>query len=239
MKPDLFLSVIIPVYNEETRLFHLDEVINFFNQFSFKWELVVVNDGSTDLTFETLQKWREKHDFKIISYSKNRGKGYAIKQGMIEAKGQYRLFMDIDLSTPLEEFYKFFPWLEKYDILIGTRKNQVGEIIQPQPKLREMLGKGFTWLSQLLLNVRVSDFTCGFKIFSARAADEIFPRLKIERWGFDSEILFLAKKYGFSLKEIGVRWRNDPQTKVNLKKDVWRSLVDLIKIRLNNWRRLY
>lgn len=236
---ELFLSIIIPVYNEEKRICHLEEVFTFFRNLPFSWELIVVNDGSQDRTLEALQAWRDNKNFRIISYGQNRGKGYAIKQGMLQAEGQYRLFMDIDLSTPLEEFNKFMPWLGTADIIIGTRKSQIGQIIEHQPKLREILGKGFTKLSQVWLRVKVSDFTCGFKCFSCEAAQIIFPRLKIERWGFDSEILFLAKKFGLSVKEVGVRWRNDPHTKVNLKRDIWRSLCDLIQIRLNDWQGKY
>jgi glycosyltransferase involved in cell wall biosynthesis len=237
--PPPFLSIIIPVYNEEKRIRNLDQVLAFFDQFSFSWEVVVVNDGSRDSTLDQLQNWSMREEIKIVSYGRNRGKGYAIKQGMLAAKGEHRLFMDIDLSTPLEEFHLFFPLLGKYDVIIGTRKGQVGQIIEHQPWLREKLGKGFTWLSRFMLNVQVSDFTCGFKCFNQRAANIIFPRLTIERWGFDAEILYLTKKFGLTVKEVGVRWRNDPHTKVNLKRDVWRSFVDLIQIRYNDLRKIY
>lgn len=234
-----YLSIIIPVFNEEKRLHSLDKIFSFFQQFFFPWELIVVDDGSTDRTLSRLEAWKGKEEVKIISYRPNRGKGYAIKQGMLQARGQYRLFMDIDLSTPLEEFYLFQPYLGQYDVLIGTRKRRRGQIIIHQPWLRESLGRGFTWLSRAILCVQVSDFTCGFKIFTDRAAQVVFPRLRIERWGFDAEILFLAKKFGLSIYEIGVKWLNDPLTKVNLKKDIWRSLRDLIQIRLNDWLGLY
>ncbi len=234
-----FLSIIIPVYNEEKRINNLDKVLDFYDHFSFSWEVVVVNDGSRDSTLDRLQKWALREEIKILSYDRNRGKGYAIKHGMMKAKGEHRLFMDIDLSTPLEEFHLFFPLLGKYDVIIGTRKSQVGQIIEHQPWLREMLGKGFTWLSIFVLNVKVSDFTCGFKCFTKRAANIIFPRLTIERWGFDAEILYLTKKFGLTVKEVGVRWRNDSHTKVNLKRDIWRSFVDLIQVRYNDLRKIY
>jgi len=237
--PAPFLSIIIPVYNEEKRIRNLDKVLAFFGQFSLPWEVVIVNDGSRDTTLDQLQNWSMRKEIKIVSYDRNRGKGYAIKQGMLAAKGEHRLFMDIDLSTPLEEFHLFLPLLGKYDVIIGTRKSQVGQIIEHQPWLREKLGKGFTWLSRFILNVQVSDFTCGFKCFTRRAANIIFPRLTIERWGFDAEILYLTKKFGLTIKEVGVRWRNDPHTKVNLKRDVWRSFVDLIQIRYNDFRKIY
>ncbi|MGQ9471694.1 MAG: dolichyl-phosphate beta-glucosyltransferase [Candidatus Aminicenantales bacterium] len=234
-----FLSIIIPVFNEEKRLYHLDEVFAFFGKFPFSWEVVVVNDGSRDGTFEELKKWQARPELEIISYDRNRGKGYAIKQGMMQAKGKHRLFMDIDLSTPLAEFHRFYPWLGRADVIIATRKSEAGQVIEHQTWLRETLGKGFTLLSRLILNVKVSDFTCGFKCFSERAAKAIFPRLTIERWGFDAEILFLARKLRFSLQEVGIRWRNDPHSKVNLKRDVIGSLADLIKVRLNDWCGFY
>ncbi len=233
------LSIVIPVFNEERRLGSLDKVLAFFRQFSFPWELIIVDDGSVDSTLAILDLWKKWEEVRILTYQPNRGKGYAIKQGMLQARGKYRLFMDIDLSTPLEEFYLFQPFLGQYDVLIGTRKRGRGQIIKPQPWLRESLGRGFTWLTRTILRVEVSDFTCGFKIFSDSAAQFIFPRLRIERWGFDAEVLYLAKKFGFSVHEIGVRWRNDPLTKVNLKKDIWRSFKDLIQIRINDWRGLY
>lgn len=234
-----YLSIIVPVFNEENRLHSLDKVVTFFQPFPFQWELIVVDDGSTDSTLAKLEPWAAREEVTIIAYKPNRGKGYAIKQGMLQAKGQYRLFMDIDLSTPLEEFYHFQPFLGQYDILIGTRKRSQGQIIEHQPWLRESLGRGFTWLSRMILQVQASDFTCGFKIFTDSAAKIIFPRLRIDRWGFDAEIIYLAKKFGLSVHEIGVRWRNDPLTKVNLKKDIWRSFRDLIQVRLNDWRGLY
>ncbi len=234
-----YLSIVIPVYNESERIHHLDEVFTFFSSFSFPWEIIVVNDGSQDNTLELLNNWTCGKEFKLISYLQNKGKGYAIKQGMLQARGQFRLFMDIDLSTPLDEFYRFLPLFSHYDIIIGTRKDRVGQILEHQPKFREWLGKGFTLLSRLALQVKVTDFTCGFKCFSSRAAENIFPRLTINRWGFDAEILFLAKELGYSIKEIGVRWRNDPHTKVRLFRDVLRSFHDLIHIRLNKIRGNY
>jgi len=158
---------------------------------------------------------------------------------MSQAAGEFRIFMDIDLSTPLEEFRQFQPFLRSHDIVIGTRKNIEGKILEHQPWMREALGKGFTFLSQIMLQVWLSDFTCGFKCFSAKAATRIFPRLTIDRWGFDSEILFLAKKFGFPVKEVAVRWMNDRLTRVKFPQDILRSFSDLWTIRLNDWRGVY
>jgi dolichyl-phosphate beta-glucosyltransferase len=225
------LSVIVPVYNETRRLYHLDQIFDFFKKEKEEIEIIIVNDGSTDKTLSELKKYQKKNRLEIVSYSRNRGKGFAIKTGMLAAGGQYRLFMDLDLSTPLDQWSKFQPHLKEADILIGSRKTKGAELLARQPWWRETLGKGFTLLSQLALNVWASDFTCGFKCFSEKAAIKIFSQATIERWGFDSEVLFLAKKYRLSVKEIPVAWKNDMQTKVKFPQDLVRSLSDLLAIR--------
>lgn len=229
-----YISLIIPVYNESKRLFHVDEINNFLKKQKFSSELIIVNDGSTDNTLEELIKLQDNVNFNLISYHQNYGKGYAVKTGMMKAKGQYQLFTDIDLSTPLTELEKFIPLLPRYDVIIGTRKNPQAKIIIRQPLLRETLGKCFTLLSQFVLGVRVSDFTCGFKCFSAKAAKEIFPYQNIKRWGFDSEILFIAQKRRLKIKEIPVVWKNDISTKVRFPQDLIKSLTELFTIRLYN-----
>ncbi len=233
MKP-FRLSVIIPVYNEENRINNLPKVDKYFRERIGKYELIVIDDGSTDKTLDFLNKFKSDIDFKILTYPVNRGKGYAVKTGMLHASGDYRLFLDIDLSTSPEEFEKFESFLNDADILIGTRKSNKRSLIKRQPFLREFMGKGFTLLSKLILNVKTTDFTCGFKIFSANAADQIFSKVTIERWGFDSEALFLAKKLHFKVMEISVDWKNDPRTRVRFPQDVIRSFLDLLKIISNN-----
>jgi dolichyl-phosphate beta-glucosyltransferase len=239
MGRDIFLSVVIPVFNESERIYHLDEVRTFFGSCDFPFEVIVVDDGSRDDTLQKLGPWQSREGVKVFSYPQNRGKGYAIRTGMGAAAGEFRLFMDIDLSTPLDEFRRFEPFLRSHDIIIGTRKNVEGNILEHQPWLRETLGKGFTFLSQVMLQVWLSDFTCGFKCFSAKAAARIFPRLTIDRWGFDSEILFLARKFGFSVAEVPVRWKNDRLTRVKFPQDILRSFRDLLTIRLNDRRGAY
>lgn len=229
-----FLSIIIPVFNEILRIDNLYEVISFLKKFKFDSEIIVINDGSTDFTLKKLQKMNNKNNFLIISYQDNKGKGYAIKKGMLSARGEYRLFMDIDLSTPLVELDKFIPYFSKNDVLIGTRKDSKAKLLIRQAKIRESLGKCFTWISKTTLGVKVSDFTCGFKIFSEKSALAIFNKAKINRWGFDAEIIFLSQKMGFNLKEISVVWKNDQRTKVNLLRDIASSLIELVMIRINN-----
>lgn len=235
----VFLSVVVPVFNEANRIHNLREIIHFLSRQDFSSEMIVVDDGSTDNTLEKLHDIRGDYLFEIISYPENKGKGYAIKMGMLRARGKFRLFLDIDLSTPIDEMEKFIPFLVDHDIVIGTRKNAAANLIKRQPIIRETLGKGFTLLSKLFLRVNISDFTCGFKCFSRRAAEAIFPRLTINRWGFDAEILFLSQKYYFRVKEVSVRWKNDRQTKVRIPLDIIRSLADLVTIRLNNIKGKY
>lgn len=234
-----YLSVIIPVYNESARIQNLPTIIKYLDSKKFSSEIIVVNDGSRDDTVEKLKKMKRQNKFKILSYKKNKGKGYAIKTGMLIAKGKYHLFTDIDLSTPMAEFNNFIPYLENYDLVIGSRKMKGAKLIEHQPIIRETLGKCFTFLSQIILNTHVSDFTCGFKCFSKKASSEIFKSLTIDRWGFDSEILFLATKKKLPIKEVSVRWSNDPNTKVKFPQDIIRSLSDLIRIRINDFHKMY
>ncbi|MDP3973559.1 MAG: glycosyltransferase family 2 protein [Candidatus Daviesbacteria bacterium] len=238
-----FLSIIIPFYNEGGRIANLSLLFHYLRQKKFSTEVILVNDGSTDESLKLIRKILKQlpphHFFELISYQMNKGKGFAIKTGMLKAKGDYRLFTDIDFSTPIEEFDNYLPHLKKFDILIGSRKKRGAKLLMHQPKIREKLGKGFTKLSQIFLGLNLLDFTCGFKCFSKKAAEEIFRRQRIDRWGFDSEILFIGKKRGFNIKEMPVTWRDDSNTKVKLPHDIITSLYDLLRIRLNNFKKYY
>ncbi len=236
---DTFISVVIPVYNEEKRINNLTTIISYLKKQKYKSEVIVVNDGSTDKTYKLLKLLKLKLNFKLFSYNKNLGKGYAIKTGMLNSRGKYRLFLDIDLSTPIEEVDKMLPHLKKNDIVIGSRKMESSNLIVRQPYAREFLGKIFTLLSQIILQMGITDFTCGFKCFSRESAEQIFPRQRINRWGFDSEILYLAKKGKYSIKEIPITWKDDKRTKVKFPQDILSSLGELLKIRLNSYRDLY
>lgn len=234
-----FLSIIIPLYNEQERLNKLAKVYKFLNCQKFDYEVILINDGSTDNTLKTVNKLTDKFEFILETYEKNRGKGFAIKKGIMAAKGRYLLFTDIDLSTPLEEFNKFLPFLKTKNIIIGSRKTKGSALRKRQGLLRENLGRGFTFLSRVILNLDISDFTCGFKCLPKTAAKKIFSRQRIEGWGFDPEILFLAKKFGYGIIEIPVIWSNDPKTKVKFPQDIIRSLLDLYRIRYNLSQKVY
>lgn len=241
MKP--YLSIIIPVYNEEKRIENLIDIFQYLKGKKYTSEILLINDGSKDKTLRKLkiieQKYKKNYPFKLISYQNNEGKGAAIRKGMLASSGKFRLFLDVDLSTPIEELGKFEKNWTKFDILIATRKSTRANIIKRQPFLREILGKCFTTLSQIVLGVKVSDFTCGFKCFSEKAALEIFSRQRIKRWGFDSEVLFIAELRGFKIKEIPVEWRDDTNTKVKFPQDIIKSLMDLYKIRYYYFKKRY
>jgi dolichyl-phosphate beta-glucosyltransferase len=241
LKEEIYLSIVVPVYNEENRVEKCISALNaYLSSKNFSSEVIFVDDGSKDKTIDRIKSLTPSFKYQIVSYPANRGKGYAVKLGMQTAAGSYRLFIDADMSTPIEELDKFLPMLdEAKHVLIGTRKSKGARVLKRQPFWRQKLGEVFTLLSNVLVVANVTDFTCGFKIFSATAADTIFRRQRIDRWGFDTEIVFLAAKFGYKIYEVPVVWTNDSATKVNLWKDVGRSLTDLIRIRTNDLRGLY
>jgi glycosyltransferase involved in cell wall biosynthesis len=235
------LSIVIPVYNEEKRLNKTFKALSGgfnFNEIQLE-RVIFIDDGSTDNTVEKIRRQKEELENKlgarvdVYSYLSNNGKGYAIKTGMLISDSDYTLFFDADISTPLTEFKKFLPFIkESTPIIIGTRKNGESTVIIPQSLYRQMLGRGFTYLSNLILNTWVTDFTCGFKVFSREARNAIFSQSVINGWGFDAEALFLAKKFGFGVVERAVIWQDDKQSKVNLLKDLPQSLLELFKTRI-------
>ena len=238
-KTQPFLSIIIPVYNEEKRLNNLILITEYLKKIKYKYEIIVVNDGSEDKTKKLLDLHKRKHKLKILTLPLNKGKGAAIRFGMLSAKGKYRLFLDIDLSTPIEEFDKFLPQLKEYPIIIGSRKMKASNVLIRQPFIREILGKFFTYLSQNVLQMKVTDFTCGFKCFSQEAAEDIFSLQTIDRWSFDSEILYIGKIKKYKIKEIPISWADDARTKVKFPGDILNSLKELSRIRTNSIRGKY
>lgn len=234
------ISLVIPIYNESNRLSNtLKALTSPWLSTGLKLEKIIfVNDGSTDNTRKHIianKKALEKMlncDVELIAYKNNKGKGFAVRTGMLASNSKYTLFMDADMSTPLTEIKKLVPFMNiGLDVIIGTRKNGKSTVVKHQPLYRELLGKGFTLLSQLILNTWVTDFTCGFKVFSKKANLDIFGKARIERWGYDSELMFIANKLGYKIKEVPVVWSNDERTKVNLFKALPQSLLELFTIR--------
>ncbi len=224
------------MYNEAQRLDEgLDEIRAYMDARDFTCEVILVNDGSTDDTMSIVRKHTEGDSrFNIVSYVENRGKGHAVKKGMLKAHGEVRLFTDIDMSVPINRADDFLAKIEEgNDVVIGTRKSTRSNVIIHQPKYRELLGDVYRRFVRLVFAPAVTDFTCGFKAFSAKAAQEIFPKSLINRWSFDTELLFLASRWKMSLFEIPVTWTNSPATKVNLVFDIARSAYELFMIRWN------
>jgi dolichyl-phosphate beta-glucosyltransferase len=236
----MLFSIVIPVYNEEKRIpEHIKQIMNFFENQNNLSEIIFVNDGSKDKTLQILEEYKNDFNFTIVSYSENKGKGYAVKQGVLASKGDWVVFFDIDLATPLEEFDHFLSFLNNDDeVVVGSRRLQTSEIKKSESFLRVFLGHGFTKLSNVLVP-NIVDFTCGFKCFSRKAAQSIFSRAKICRWGFDTELLYIAMLHGIKIRQMSVVWSHDSQSKVKVGKAIASSLKELVEIKLNQLRGFY
>jgi len=231
--PKPFLSVIIPAYNESKRLpLTLIDIDKHLDEQEYSYEIVVVNDGSTDDTAEIVRRFIPLiNNLRLIDNEGNHGKGAVVRQGMLEAKGLWRLFMDADNSTSVVEFNKMIPYFKSgYDVVIGSRAVKGSRMMPPQPMYKRIPGKMGNLIIQLLLTRGIWDTQCGFKCFSEEAAERVFSLTKITRWGFDAESLALAKALGYKIKEMPVFWVNDIRTHVKFK-DYLQVLWETVKIR--------
>lgn len=229
-----YLSVIIPAYNEARRLVSsLERVVTYLDSQPFSSEVLVVDDGSSDETALVARNYAGRHaTVRILRYATNRGKGYAVRVGMMEANGHLLLLCDADLSTPIEEVEKLAAFLEEgYDVVIGSRALPESELRIHQPWLRERLGRTFNLVVRLLGVRGFADTQCGFKLFTRRAARDVFPRLRTNRWAFDVEALLVALKMNYRIQEVPVVWVNAPGTKVNVLRDAARTGWDLLRMR--------
>jgi glycosyltransferase involved in cell wall biosynthesis len=237
----MFFSIIIPVYNEEERIpENIGEIFGFFNRAKGRQaEIIFVNDGSTDKTQKVLEAFKEKYGFKIVSYGENRGKGYAVKRGAEIASGDWLIFFDIDLATPLSEFDNLLKFMnEEDDVIIGSRQLEKSRIEKRESKIREFLGKGFTKISNIFVP-GITDFTCGFKCFSKKAAKEIFPVARIDRWGFDAELLYIAKLRGLKIRQMPVVWKHSENSRVKVVSAVFTSFWELVRMKINQLKGAY
>lgn len=237
-----YLSVIVPAYNEEKRLPDtLFDIDNYLSKQNYNYEIIVVSDGSTDKTVEVVKNLMAAiKNLIILDYKENQGKGYVVRQGMLEAKGEYRLFADADNSTSIDQVEKMWPYFkEGYDIVIGSRDVKGAILDPPQPFHRRLLGEFFGLLTNILCGTwGIKDSQCGFKGFAQKTVENIFSQCRINRFAFDPEILIIGKKLGYKIKEIPVHWKNDPESKVKFKSMIKMGL-DLLKIRLNLIKRVY
>lgn len=228
------LAVIIPAYNEEDRIGRtLDRCVEYLKTQNYTWSITVVSDGATDKTNSIVTAMSESEPrVQLYSYSPNRGKGYAVKKGMLAAQAEWVLFSDADLAAPIEEVEKLIPYLDQgTPIAIGSRPLKESHLEIRQPWYREFLGRAFNGAVQLLAVRGISDTQCGFKLFTQDAAQQVFSRCKLDGFSFDFEALLIARDLGLVVAEVPIRWAHQEGSKVNLVRDGTRMIIDLIKLR--------
>jgi dolichyl-phosphate beta-glucosyltransferase len=229
-----FISIIIPAYNESGRILPtLNRIDEYFKDRFKCFEIIVVNDGSTDNIDDLVLKANERTAYiKYLGYNVNKGKGYAIRQGVNISAGDIIVVSDADLSTPIEDVEKLLVQYDNgYDIIIGSRALEESDIVVRQPWWRVLMGKIFNRFVRFLLLEEFKDTQCGFKLFKGDIGRKIFKHATVDRFAFDVEILCLAKKAGYRIKEVPIRWVNSPDSKVKPIKDSLQMLKDLVKIR--------
>jgi glycosyltransferase involved in cell wall biosynthesis len=233
------LSIVIPAYNEEARLpralARIRDYLAAHGMAEDHAEVIVVDDGSKDGTPRIVEEWAHQlPSLRLVSNGDNRGKGYSVRHGMLEARGRIALFTDADLSAPIEEADKLFAALKAgNEVAIGSRALDRSLISTHQSKLRELAGMIFNGFVRLFTGLPFHDTQCGFKLFVTEPSRIVFEQQRIERFGFDPEILFLAKRHGLRTVEIPVRWAHDPATKVHVVRDSLLMFGDLVAIRWN------
>jgi dolichyl-phosphate beta-glucosyltransferase len=231
--PKPFLSIIIPAYNEERRLPQtLEQVATFVSKQPFGVEVVVVENASRDHTLKIAQDFAAHSPFVRVIHEELPGKGRAIRTGMLAATGQYRFFADADFSMPVDEISRFIPPAIDAPVAIGSRETP-GAVRYNEPSYRHITGRVFNTLIRLLVLPALQDTQCGFKMFRADAAQDLFARQTLMGWSFDVELLYIARLRGYTILEIPVPWYFNPESKVNVLRDSWRMFTDLLTIRRN------
>jgi glycosyltransferase involved in cell wall biosynthesis len=229
------LSIIIPSYNEELRLpATLDRIAAYLQRGGHEAEVLVVDDGSNDRTAAVAESFRSRiPSLRLVSNGVNRGKGYSVRHGMQEARGRVALFTDADLSAPIEEAGKLIAALETYDVAIGSRAMDRSLITVHESRFREFAGIIFNKIVRIILWLPFVDTQCGFKAFRRERCSILFEQQRIERFGFDPELLYLARHHGLRAVEIPVRWGHSPATKVSMWRDSIQMFIDVFTIRWN------
>jgi len=254
MKKPPEISIIIPCYNEEKRGLkkNLAVVVDFLESESYDYELIIADDGSTDNTVDVAEKFAQGKERVVVLKLPHRGKGATVREGLLFAKGKYLLFSDADLATPIEELKRLLNWVEDqgFDIAIASREG-VGARREGEPWYRHLMGRVFNFVVKLIALREIEDTQCGFKLFRAAAAKAILARLVIYGkqeteelkqaylGAFDVEVLFLAKKLGYKIKEVPVTWHYATTQKLNPLKDSFRMARDVLMVRLNDLRGKY
>lgn len=231
------LSVVIPAYNgSRTLRATLDDVHSFLASRAVPHEILVVDDGSTDDTAAIAERFARERPgaaCRLLRNERNRGKGYSVRRGMLESSRDWRLFMDADNSTRITHLDAFAPPARAHPVLIASRRLDASRIVRRQHPIRQMLGKSFPYLVRAIALPEISDTQCGFKLFRADAAREIFPRQRVERFAFDVEILLLARRLGYPIGEVPVDWDNPTVSTVRIHADTFQMFADLIR---SAWR---
>ncbi|PYX01317.1 MAG: glycosyl transferase [Acidobacteria bacterium] len=229
-------SFVIPAYNESARIgATLERVLNYIGQQKTHTEIIVVNDGSRDNTAQIVRQFAQQYPaLRLLENPGNRGKGYSVRNGMLHANGSILLFSDADLSSPIEEAQKLFAAITSgADVAIGSRWVQSSLQTERQPLYRQLFGRIFNLMLRITLGLKFKDTQCGFKAFTRAAAQKIFPQQQIERWGFDPELLYLAKKFGFKVVEVPVVWGHSGGTRISPLRDGTRMFLEMLRVRWN------
>ena len=230
-------SIVIPAYNESSRLgASLEKILSYVQRAGWSAEILIVNDGSRDNTAEIARSFERRYGaVRLIENPGNRGKGFSVRNGMLHASGDRLLFTDADLSSPIEEAVKLFAALDAgAEVAMGSRWLRREMQTERQPILRQILGRMFNLVLRMILGLGYKDTQCGFKAFTRRAADTIFPRQQIDRWGFDPEILYLARKFKMKTVEVPVEWAHDDRSKINPLVDGVKMVWEMLRVRGND-----
>ena len=235
------LSIVVPSYNEELRLpASLEKIAAYIRGKKPNTEVIVVDDGSTDRTAAVAESWRDRiPQLRVVANGANRGKGYSVRHGSLEARGEVVLFTDADLSSPIEEGEKLLCALASHDVAIGSRAVDRSLIEVHESPFREFAGIVFNRIVRIILRLPFVDTQCGFKAFRRERCHIIFEQQTIERFGFDPELLYLARHHGLSIAEVPVRWAHSPATKVSMLRDSAQMFLDVFAIRWNAVRGRY
>jgi len=236
-----YLSVVIPAFKEEKRIYKiLSAIVDYQSKHDFKIETIVVLDGTPDDTLTAALNFQNKlRDLKVINRKENRGKGYSVKEGMLKASGEFRLFADSDNSTPFDQADKLLEFMKKYDVAIGSRYIQGGGQKKKQPLVRIIGSRVLNLVIRTLAVRGILDTQCGFKLFNEKAAEAIFKRQTIDRWSFDIELLAIARQLNFNIAEVPVVWNDDPHSTVSPIKDGLKMVAASWQIRKNVLRGIY
>jgi len=234
-----YLAVVVPAYNEEPRILpSLQRIRDYLKGQDYSWSVTVVSDGSKDRTNELVKEFCAQNPcFKLNAYSPNRGKGYAVRKGMLETDAQLLLFSDADLAAPIEEVEKLLAHMNTAKIAIGSRPLKESKLEVHQPWYREFIGRASNLIIQLLGVRGIHDTQCGFKLFTHEAAQQVFSRCKLNGFSFDFEALMIARDLNLKIEEVPIRWAHQEGSKVVLWRDAPKALFDLFKLRLMGKKR--